>query len=88
MVSCPTALDFDRGQATDLEFGISFFDVFMDVTLDRPSPLPPLHTTVGPIPVEAGVPEPAAWAMMLLGFVDLFFAGYRKAKSGQTALSD
>ena len=71
-----------------MEFGISFFDVFMDVTLDRPSPLPPLHTTVGPIPVEAGVPEPAAWAMMLLGFVGLFFAGYRKAKSGQTALSD
>ena len=69
------------------EFQISsFFDVFMDVTLDRSSPLPPLHATVGPITVEAGVPEPATWAMMLLGFVGLF-AGYRKAKSGQTALS-
>jgi hypothetical protein len=28
------------------------------------------------------VPEPATWAMMLLGFAGLGFAGYRKAKSG------
>jgi hypothetical protein len=68
------------------EFQISsFFDVFMDVTLDRPSPLPPLHTTVGPIPVEAGVPEPATWAMMLVGFVGLGFLGYRKVRQGTLA---
>jgi len=66
----------------------SFFDVFMDVTLDnRPHMLPPLSTTVGPIPVAAASPEPTTWAMMLLGFGSLFLAGYRKAKSGQTALS-
>lgn len=70
------------------EFQISsFFDVFMDVTLDRPSPLSPLHATVGPILVEAGVPEPTSWAMMLLGFGGLFFVGYRTAKSAQNALS-
>jgi PEP-CTERM motif-containing protein len=32
-----------------------------------------------------GVPEPSTWAMMLLGFAGLGFAGYRKAKSGQTS---
>jgi hypothetical protein len=31
----------------------------------------------------AGAPEPSTWAMMLLGFSGLGFAGYRKAKSGQ-----
>jgi hypothetical protein len=31
----------------------------------------------------AGAPEPSTWAMMLLGFSALGFAGYRKAKSGQ-----
>ncbi len=31
------------------------------------------------------VPEPATWALMLLGFAGLGFAGYRKAKAGQTA---
>jgi hypothetical protein len=34
-----------------------------------------------------GVPEPSTWAMMLLGFGGLGFAGYRKAKSGRAALS-
>jgi hypothetical protein len=30
-----------------------------------------------------GVPEPSTWAMVLLGFVGLGYAGYRKA--GQAA---
>jgi hypothetical protein len=33
------------------------------------------------------VPEPSTWAMMLLGFAGLGFAGYRKARSARTALS-
>jgi hypothetical protein len=32
-------------------------------------------------------PEPATCAMLLLGFAGLGFAGYRKARGGQTALS-
>jgi hypothetical protein len=48
----------------------SFFDIFMDVTLDdRP----------GMIPVVAGTPEPATWAMMLIGFAGLAFAARRRA---------
>jgi PEP-CTERM motif len=33
------------------------------------------------------VPEPSTWAMMLVGFAGLGFMGYRKAKSGRTAVS-
>jgi hypothetical protein len=35
----------------------------------------------------AASPEPSTWAMMLLGFAGLGFAGYRKARSARTALS-
>jgi hypothetical protein len=31
--------------------------------------------------ITAGVPEPSTWAMMLLGFAGLGFAGYRRARS-------
>ncbi len=33
-----------------------------------------------------GAPEPSTWAMMALGFAGLGFAGWRKARSGKTAL--
>jgi hypothetical protein len=32
-------------------------------------------------------PEPSTWAMMLIGFAGLAYAGYRKAKSARAALS-
>jgi PEP-CTERM motif len=32
------------------------------------------------------VPEPATWAMMLLGFASLGFAGYRRARTGSATL--
>ncbi len=39
-------------------------------------------------PITAGtVPEPSSWAMMLLGFVGLGYAGYRKTKSAPTAVA-
>jgi hypothetical protein len=34
-----------------------------------------------PAVLAAFIPEPSTWAMMLLGFAGLGFAGYRKAKS-------
>lgn len=33
----------------------------------------------GPSPVVASVPEPSTWAMLLIGFAGLGFAGYRRA---------
>jgi hypothetical protein len=35
--------------------------------------------------VVASVPEPSTWAMMLLGFASLGFAGYRKARTARLA---
>jgi hypothetical protein len=35
-----------------------------------------------------GVPEPSTWAMMLLGFAGLGFAGYRRAKRTQAVPAD
>jgi hypothetical protein len=35
----------------------------------------------------SAVPEASTWAMMLLGFAGLGFAGYRKTKSGLSAIS-
>ena len=39
------------------------------------------------INATACIPEPSTWAMMVLGFAGLGFAGYRKAKGGAAALS-
>ena len=33
-----------------------------------------------------GVPEPSSWAMMLLGFAGLGYAGYRRARAGHATL--
>jgi PEP-CTERM motif len=56
----------------------SFFDVFADITLDLPPPFTSPSTSVGPILLVA-VPEPSTWAMALLGFAGLGYAGYRRS---------
>ena len=38
--------------------------------------------------VSSAVPEPSTWAMMLIGFAGLGFAGYRGAKRNSPALAD
>ena len=53
----------------------SFFDVFVEMSLaGTPLTSPPKITLV------AGVPEPSTWAMMLIGFAGLGFAGYRTSR--------
>ena len=37
--------------------------------------------------LASSVPEPSTWAMMILGFAGLGFAGYRRAKSGTAAVA-
>jgi hypothetical protein len=52
----------------------SFFDVFVELSLDS---VVPLHASVGPIRLAA-VPEPSTWAMLLAGFGGLAFFGARR----------
>ncbi len=40
-------------------------------------------TTTSPGGDMGAVPEPATWAMMLLGFATLGFAGYRAKRKGR-----
>ena len=35
----------------------------------------------GQTEIKSAVPEPSTWAMMLLGFAGLGYAGFRKARS-------
>jgi PEP-CTERM motif len=35
--------------------------------------------------IAGNVPEPSTWAMMLLGFAGLGYAGYRRAKEPRAA---
>jgi PEP-CTERM motif len=37
--------------------------------------------------LTSGVPEPSTWAMLLLGFAGLGYAGYRKTKNERTAIA-
>jgi hypothetical protein len=39
------------------------------------------------VTTTSGVPESSTWAMMLIGFAGVGFAGYRKARTARTALS-
>jgi hypothetical protein len=41
----------------------------------------------GKVGTIVGTPEPSTWALMLLGFAGLGFAGYRKAKTARTIFS-
>jgi hypothetical protein len=38
--------------------------------------------------LETTIPEPSTWAMMLIGFASLGFAGYRRAKRNSPAFAD
>jgi len=49
----------------------SFFDVFLDLSLDS---TPPLNTSIGPIFVVAGVPEPASLSLLALPMLALLLA--------------
>jgi hypothetical protein len=39
------------------------------------------------LPLTSGVPEPSTWAMMVLGFAGLGFAGYRRATKARTTVA-
>jgi hypothetical protein len=44
-------------------------------------------TTIAVAPSLVAAPEPSTWAMMLLGFAGLGFAGYRRARARAATLA-
>jgi CHRD domain-containing protein/PEP-CTERM motif-containing protein len=46
-----------------------------------------IRTQLLPEGVPGGVPEPSTWAMMLVGFAGLGYAGYRRARAGHATLA-
>ena len=57
-----------------------FANVSGPVTFEGLGPSDQQGDLLGTVTVSTAVPEPSTWAMMLLGFVGLGFAGYRKAQ--------
>jgi PEP-CTERM motif len=51
------------------------------------APVGPIGTPGGDVPAGAtAVPEPSTWAMLLLGFVGLGYAGLRRSKGANLGL--
>lgn len=86
-------------QITFLANGTNFLQLIVPVTFNGTgSIIPGLHTSyaevgtnyaylaTGNVAVEAGVPEPSTWAMMLLGFAGVGFMAYRR--KAKLALSE
>jgi hypothetical protein len=71
-----TTLTFLTGNATNSGQFVGFADVgpIGSLTLS--------DNYVGLVGLTLPVPESSTWAMMLIGFAGLGFAGYRKAKTG------
>lgn len=63
----------------------SFFDVFVDVTLETPSGAPVKSVSLPEITLVA-VPEPSTWGMLLAGFAGLGFFGYRRGRAAVQAV--
>jgi hypothetical protein len=74
-------------------FGISSFGIFGNFTYTASSPVDPIGLPGGGAPVDpigtpggdppggaSAVPEPSTWAMLLLGFAGLGYAGFRRSK--------
>jgi hypothetical protein len=66
-------------------FGFSFVGTGSD-TLTIAAQTNPSEWYVDNVSVSSGVPEPSTWALLLLGFAGLGFAGYRRARTHPGAL--
>jgi PEP-CTERM motif len=79
-------------------FGISSFGIFGNFTYTASSPVDPIGLPGGGGPVDpirtpgggvpsaaAAVPEPSTWAMMVIGFAGLGYAGYRRVREPRAA---
>ena len=69
--------------------GLPFFEAPSQDHFDAATTLDPDTDDVGSsvtfVQVSGAIPEPSTWAMMLLGFAGLGYAGYRKARRATVA---
>ena len=70
--------------------GLDTFDTFFRVQNPGGGDLPlsselDLATVFSNVTVTVNVPEPSTWALMVLGFAGLGFAGYRRARFSRAA---
>jgi hypothetical protein len=80
-VTTDSASDF-RPIAGGLTFGPT--EIFVNVVGETPKPGGKLILDVSFTPVGPPVPEPSTWALMLLGFAGLGFAGWRRMAAQTT----
>lgn len=71
-------IDFNNSAFNFGGFTLSVNDLPIPVNSD----LPITEQLTGTITTVAAVPEPATWAMMILGFFGLGFIGYRRKQNG------
>jgi hypothetical protein len=69
-----------------LEFTDPQINVFA-VSFSSAAPFAIDDLTYGLPDVMFGIPEPSTWAMMLVGFAGLGYAGYRRARAGHAAVA-
>jgi PEP-CTERM motif len=82
--SSPDFLPATFGSHTGLTL-VSPIEFTVDVTGDNPAFLDTLVIDVTTAGSGPSVPEPSTWALMLLGFAGLGFAGWRRRMATQTA---
>jgi hypothetical protein len=93
----PTAFTFTSGEKETLTFGLDAIDFvlpmgspLLSISLsgffapgDPTTNWNVTHISLALSGDNYFVPEPSTWAMMLLGFAGLGFAGYRRARAGR-----
>ncbi len=84
----PTSASDFLPNATSPHTGLQLLsptDILVDVTGDSPNVNDKLVLDLTFATVTTGVPEPSTWALMLLGFAGLGFAGYRRLSCADKA---
>jgi len=73
------------GPHITIAFNLDTTIVAGDVTILSPTPTPTGMTgeVGGDTSTLVSTPEPSTWAMMIIGFIGLGYAGFRKAKSAR-----
>ena len=94
--NCGNAFLTDGSPNSDDPYGMAFFLGYGELSQNQLDAA--INTVIGELPdynssfassggTPGAVPEPSTWAMLLIGFAGLGFAGYRKALPGRAAVA-